>query len=190
MAGIGELAKDDELPGVALGVLGDMREEDAEGRFEALTADEAGGIEVRGGLGEGGRGGVGAFEGGEEFGLGGAGEVFGFEECELGFVEGFAAGVGEKAVDGAGEVAKLEADGGFFEGLGPEPDVVEGGGPVADFVERLFEGAAEEAGDGREIRKAAGEPGFHGFRLTHGGGISLGYSRARFFIFNNFWVIP
>lgn len=193
MAGIGQLAEDDELAGVALGVFGDVGEQDAEGRFEALAADEAGGVEVSGGLGEGDRGSVGAFEGGEEFGPGGAGEVFGFEEGELGFVEGFAAGVGKEAVDGAGEVAELEADGGFFEGLGPELGVVEGGGPAADFVEGLFEGAAEEAGDGREIGEAAGEPGFHGFRLAHGaggGGLFLGYSRFRPFVFNTFWVIP
>jgi hypothetical protein len=59
---IGEFAEDDELTGMALGVFGDVGEENAERRFQTLAADVAGGFEVLGVLGEVVGGFVGCFD--------------------------------------------------------------------------------------------------------------------------------
>lgn len=98
--------------------------------------------------------------------LSGSGGGFGFEKLELFGGQGLAVGVGDEAVDGAGEVAELEADGAGGGVVLPDLFFGEAGGPVADVGFGLVERAAEEARDGREGGVGAGEPGFHSFMVV------------------------
>lgn len=138
---------------MALGVFGDVAEEEAEGDFDLLATDVAGVAVVDvfhhaellvDAI-------VGFFDVGEEgVAVAGAG-VFGGEVGELVFVERGAEGVGEEAVDRAGEVAELKGDLGI--GLG--------GGPAVEVGEGVIEGTGEETAEGVEVGVLAGEPGFH-----------------------------
>lgn len=153
-----------------LRVFGDVAEQEAEGDFDALAADGAGiaVVEVvekaEFGLDAGEDGG----DGGEE-GVALAGAlVFGGEEVELGGGEWAAEGVGPEAVDGAGEVAEVEGDGG----------VGRGGGPAVEVGEGVIEGAGQEAAEGIEIGVFSGEPGLHIDRIRGWGGVR-GRTRRR-----------
>jgi hypothetical protein len=145
---------------VALGVFGDVAEEEAERDFDALATDVAGFAVVE--VFEHAELGLDAVkdfgDGGEEFVAVAGALVFGGEVGQLDGFELGAEGVSPEAVDRASDVAEVEGEVGVGLGRGPTAEVGEG----------VIEGAGQEAAQRIEIGVFAGQPRFHIPRISYG----------------------
>lgn len=152
---------------MALGVVGAVNEQAGDRGGQGFAANSAGLGKISGGEGADAReGGVeSGVEFGEEGGFGGAGVAFGFERFELDGAELVAFGVGEQAVEGAGDVAEMKGDGGHVAGAGIEHGVGEWGAGSVDVLAGELEGMNDGAEDGGKVGVGAAEPGFHGIRV-------------------------
>lgn len=151
---------------MALGVIGAVDEEAADGGGESFAADGAGLGEVEVGIGgegvDAGEGGVQApVEFAEKIGFGGGWIALGLERGELGLAELAAFGIGEEAVEAAGDVAQVEGDGSYAGGAGVEGGFGKLGEGSVDVFTGELEGMDDGAEDGREAGVGAAEPGFH-----------------------------
>ena len=157
-----DLRGGDGLTRVALGVVGTVDEEAADGGGQGTASHGAGLVEV--GDGEGAdtqEGGVEALvEFGEQCGFRGIGVELGAESFELGGAELVAFGVGEEAIEAARDVAEVKGEGCDLRGAGVERGAGERSAGGIDVLAGEIEGVDNGAEDSGEIGVGAAEPGF------------------------------
>ncbi len=129
-----ELGGGDDLAGVALGVVGDVDEEAADGGGELLAADRTREFEVGGGqIADTGCGVVEGFvKFVEDSSNGGGGFRFRFQGSELRVGQLIVLGVGEEAIDAAGDVTHVKSNGRKSVRLGVKVFQGETEAPVVD----------------------------------------------------------
>ena len=173
------------MASVALGVVGDVDDEAADGGGEFLATDVAREFEIGGcEISDAGGGVVEKFVEFVEDGVNGGGWFrFGFQRGKLGFSEVIAFGVGKETVDTAGDVADMKGDRGKAMRLSVEIVLGEAEAPVVDIFRSEFEGIEYGEVDGRQIFLATAEPGFGVGSVGHSavyrgyctGGLALRY---------------
>ena len=149
-------------------MVGAVDEKAADGGGQGLAADGAGLLEVGGG--EGGDAAEGSVEAGVEFGeedvfgsrIRVGGVEFEAERLELGGGQVGALGIGEQAVEAAGDVAQMEGNRGDATGsqAGVEGGGGQGGAGGVDVLAGKLEGVDDGAEDGGKASVCTAEPRF------------------------------
>lgn len=175
------LSGGDGLAGMALGVVGTMEEQTANGGGESLAADAAGLIEI--GCGEGLNTAQGVFDSlpefAEQLGVGGVRGQLGFERGQLLGAELATFGIGEQTVEAAHDVAQVEGDGGDIRGTGVKGFGGQRGAPLFDVLAGELEGMDDGSQDRRDCGVGSAQPGFgaHLFHFHTKDGIGRGRGR-------------
>lgn len=145
---------------MALGVFGDVAQQEPHRHLDALAAHVAGFAVVE--VFEHAELGLHAFkdrgDAGEEIFAVSGSLGFVLQRGELVFRELAAEGVGPEAVHRSGNVAEVEGDAGVGFGRGPFADIGEG----------VIQGAGQEPADWVQIGVFARQPRFHKFRISYG----------------------
>jgi hypothetical protein len=167
-----KLGRRDDLADVALGVVGAMDEQAADGRGKGFAANTAGLGEV--GCREGADAARGLVEPvvklGDQAGLRGFWIEFRLQRVELDGAELVPFRIGEQAVETARYVTQMESDGGDAGGAGVAGRIGEGHAGCVDVVASQIERVDDGAENSREIGVRAAEPGFHDrFQITGSG---------------------
>lgn len=161
-SGSNQLRGGDGLAGVALGVVGAVDEQAAEGGGKRAASHGAGLFRI--GAGEGSNAAEGVVDAGVEFGeqigFGGAGVELRLERAQLRRVQRPAVGVGEQPVEAPDDVAQVEGERGGVAGAGVEVGVGQGRAGGVHVLAREFERMDDGAEEGGQVGVGAAEPGF------------------------------
>lgn len=157
---------------MALGVVGDVDEQAADAGRQLLAPNAAEGSGVNRCQGKDALFATreGCLHLGEQVGAGLVSTLLKFEGCKLVWRKLVAFRVGEQAVEAAGDVPQLEADGGQAEGLGVHLGSGEAVSPLGDIFPGEVEGVQDATGYGGNLGAGAGKPGFEGWCGLGSGG--------------------